>query len=345
MLHHVKRLRLSALLIAGCASHITAASFDCSRAATAQENAICADPSLSLLDEQMTAAYKALLAQLSPSAAAEVRQDQHEWLRWLPQVCPNHPEQPARKITTCLLSEYSEQTASWKDQLKRSGGITFFPRIKVIALADKENSIPGLMRPDFWTARLSWPEIDRPAPQQAAWNAAVRAQVAGWKQLHSAEATVSWELQGANQQFISLGLVNSRYNYGAAHPYEERRSFNWWVALQRPLKAEDVFRPGSGWETLLADRCYAQLMSADRARDLYDGTTVRKAVPDAVKDIGNWSLDARGLTVELPEYSVAPRAAGFLSVLIPWNQLRSRLTPAFDPAALPEPASTTKASP
>ena len=333
------RLRLSAFLIGACTSHMIAASFDCSKAATDQENVICADTHLSQLDEQMATEYKALLPRLSPNAVAEVKQDRREWLRWLPYACPNHPGQPARTITTCLTNEYSEQTAAKRDQLKRIAGITFFPRTRVIALAAREAPLPGFTRPDFFTGRLRWPEIDRPNPPQAVWNAAVRAQVAQWEGVQGGEVTVFWELHAANQRLISVVLENSRYNYGAAHPNEERLAFNWWLALQRPLRVEDVFRGGSGWQSRLVDRCYEQLTS-DHTKDLYDDNTVRKAVADAAKDIRNWSVDSGGLTIEFPEYSVAPRVAGFLSVRIIWSQLRSDFAAGFDPATLPEPAST-----
>ena len=52
------------LLLASGAAH--AASFDCSKAKTPQEKAICGSPELSVADEQMAAAYKALLAAMTP---------------------------------------------------------------------------------------------------------------------------------------------------------------------------------------------------------------------------------------------------------------------------------------
>ncbi len=55
-----------------------AASFDCAKAATSVENAVCADPALSQADERMAQAYsKALGATLAPRA---LRTDQMHWL-------------------------------------------------------------------------------------------------------------------------------------------------------------------------------------------------------------------------------------------------------------------------
>jgi uncharacterized protein len=70
------------LLLAAClavpACGAEAASFDCAKAATTVENAICADPGLSQADEHMAQTYaKALDATLAPRA---LRTDQLRWL-------------------------------------------------------------------------------------------------------------------------------------------------------------------------------------------------------------------------------------------------------------------------
>jgi uncharacterized protein len=72
----------AALLLAAClavpACGAQAASFDCAKAATTVETAICADPALSQADEHMAQAYsRALDATLAPRA---LRTDQLHWL-------------------------------------------------------------------------------------------------------------------------------------------------------------------------------------------------------------------------------------------------------------------------
>ena len=55
-------------------------SFDCRSAALAVEKAICSDPDLSRLDHEIDAAYKAALASRNGKAAAQLRQDQRDFL-------------------------------------------------------------------------------------------------------------------------------------------------------------------------------------------------------------------------------------------------------------------------
>ena len=66
-----------ALLALAPASH--AASFDCAKAATKVEKAICADPGLSRADSDMAAAYRAALA-VTPTPAS-LRAEQREWVK------------------------------------------------------------------------------------------------------------------------------------------------------------------------------------------------------------------------------------------------------------------------
>ncbi|WP_029087370.1 lysozyme inhibitor LprI family protein [Brevundimonas aveniformis] len=56
-------------------------SFDCARATSASERAICADPILSALDRDMAAAYAAAWARISPAARRALRSDQQAFLR------------------------------------------------------------------------------------------------------------------------------------------------------------------------------------------------------------------------------------------------------------------------
>lgn len=77
-----------------------AASFDCNRAATPTEVAICADAGLSQLDEQMAAAYRTALA--AASEADALKESQREWLA-LTATCGDN--------RNCLATTYGERLA------------------------------------------------------------------------------------------------------------------------------------------------------------------------------------------------------------------------------------------
>lgn len=71
---------LTLILVLTGSSPLMAASFDCRKAASDVEKAICNDKEVSNLDSEMAKAYKALLNALSKAEAAILKKDQGEWL-------------------------------------------------------------------------------------------------------------------------------------------------------------------------------------------------------------------------------------------------------------------------
>ncbi|MCP5158586.1 MAG: DUF1311 domain-containing protein [Gammaproteobacteria bacterium] len=59
---------------------VQAASYDCTQASIAAEIAVCANPGLNRLDEDLAATYRSLLHQLPRRQAERLRQDQRSWL-------------------------------------------------------------------------------------------------------------------------------------------------------------------------------------------------------------------------------------------------------------------------
>ncbi|MDG4550269.1 MAG: lysozyme inhibitor LprI family protein [Candidatus Contendobacter sp.] len=57
-----------------------AASYDCTRASTAAEIAVCDNPDLNRMDEDLAVTYRSLLDRLPSRQAARLREDQRSWL-------------------------------------------------------------------------------------------------------------------------------------------------------------------------------------------------------------------------------------------------------------------------
>ena len=97
-----KRLLL-ALLCAGLlpmSAHT--ASYDCTRADTAAEIAVCDNPALNRLDEDLAVEYRSLLRRLPPRRAEMVRQDQRSWIV---------ARDSCRADVRCLRARYQERSA------------------------------------------------------------------------------------------------------------------------------------------------------------------------------------------------------------------------------------------
>jgi len=90
-------------------SGAAAASFDCAKAATLVEHAICADRKLSDLDDQLAAAYRNVLAAASDANAIRARQ--REWLANERNKC---------RDSTCIQDAYAKRLAELFVRNRRS---------------------------------------------------------------------------------------------------------------------------------------------------------------------------------------------------------------------------------
>jgi uncharacterized protein len=96
-------MRLIVLFALACMGGIArSASFDCARAGTATEKAICASPRLSDLDEYLGRYYQAGRASMGRDAAACLASNQREWLRSVRNAC---------KDASCLEHAYLSRLA------------------------------------------------------------------------------------------------------------------------------------------------------------------------------------------------------------------------------------------
>ena len=98
-----RRLPLPLLLCAALLP-VTAytASYDCTRATTPTEIAVCDNPGLNRMDEDLAVQYRSLLNQLPPRRADALRDDQRSWL-----VARNSCGADVR----CLRARYEERLA------------------------------------------------------------------------------------------------------------------------------------------------------------------------------------------------------------------------------------------
>lgn len=93
---HAVRVVACGVLVAACS--VDAASFDCTKASTPVEHAICANAQLSRLDEKLALAYRDAIA---GTAADSIRQTQRDWMR-MRDACSND---------ACLEQAYTQRLA------------------------------------------------------------------------------------------------------------------------------------------------------------------------------------------------------------------------------------------
>lgn len=100
--------------------HAYAASFNCSKAGTAVEKAICADPELSDLDERLGASYKKALS--TAANESELRTAQKDWLKNVRNKCSGAA--CLKQAYAARVSELNEVTTTSPKLLSVAGHYT-----------------------------------------------------------------------------------------------------------------------------------------------------------------------------------------------------------------------------
>jgi uncharacterized protein len=326
-----------------------AASFDCTKAATPQEKAICATPDLSAADDQMVAAYHAWLTAAQPDWAAGIRDDQRVWLRTRATSCP--AGNSANPIVPCLRGVYRERIGELQQKVKTIAGVTFVSRSITLTARDEPDSIPTWateVTPGFGTLQASWPQVSSTVPQWTAWNnaiemAAIQAASQGqqpaphdWNGIvqPGVDQEVAVSVDRFDGQLVSATIFSFFDGHGA-HPNHNSSEFYWMLDKQRELKAEDVFLPNSGWDAWMVQRLDRYLHRALDAQSNGDYRTwfsqgdAPKQLHSIVTNPEGWTMDPKGLTLVFQPYEVACYACTPEPLNIPWTDLKPYLQPAF----------------
>jgi uncharacterized protein len=347
------KLFLAAFFALSLAAPLVAQSpgFDCAKATTGQEKAICDSPQLSQADAGMTAAYRNLLAAVPPEIQAEVRQNQRAWLHTRLALC--NPDSGPANFNGCLLNAENSRTTTLKGMVAIHKGITFVWRSIYLTAPDSPEVAQTMKERGGETSgyvNVSWPQAVSSDPEWVAWNKAI-AEAAGPIQAQGeskprkqwtkddavdSDTDVTVTLNAVSDHLVSASVYGMTYGHGAAHPNHGVAQFNWMLKEERPLKGSDVFQPGSDWEQQLYHRIDQHLHKAlDSDGQKYDNwlndpKAMQKTVQGIAADPGRWQIDGKGITIVFNPYEVACYACTPEPLTMCWESLKPLLKPGFD---------------
>jgi uncharacterized protein len=329
------RRRTGVLIVAAVAaaswvpSPASAASFDCAKASTAQEKLICGRPDLSALDEQVAAAYAALLGQLGDPAKTAVRDSQRAWVKHRQATCPMGGSTADRVAPPpeCLASVYEDRKTHLTGALTTRGGhrLLTVQRFAVATTGDPDMRA----RWPVYTTVVGVPRLLEPAgPGAERFNAATAAWGARFFRAGrdaDTETYASAEVRHAGPRLISLQFEVSTYPLGAAHPQAGHSSLNWLVREGRPLAAADLFKPEAAWRSALAGLALERLHAEGFAKDEPFAIEDPRKLLDTTSDPVNWVLTPDALAVQFGAYAVGPYSDGAPLIAVPWSALKPHL--------------------
>lgn len=312
-----------------------AASFDCAKASTSFEKAICTHPDVSAADELLAKAYATAIGGLSTAALDSVKADQHQWLDYAARSCGDDAQPIAGEYTddqaSCLRSVIQSRVKDLEAS-RMQGGYRFYPVQRYLVEKDEE------AQPEDYTKiaskQFSTVKIDDTGDLAKAFNAmteAMRLETAdlfrkGSDQIDTGDTTtdvaITTTVSSVNDYRISLITDDYSFGHGAAHGNYGVTYAHFLVKEQRPLYASDIFS-GKGWQKTLG-----KLVAENLKSQLEDGMwdDAESNVIELAADPSRWDFSREGLIVQFQPYEVTAYAAGAPTAVIPWDKLTDILS-------------------
>lgn len=307
-----------------------AASFDCARASTEVEKAICANPALSRSDDVLATAYATALGGLSDEGRAALQAGQREWLGFAALACTEDARPFTAPLTDeqqeCLDTIYRERIGVLA-QSRMEGEWRVYPKTSYSLVDDPDpDAYQGVA-----TKQISSPRIDEESEVARSFNALMEGMDAAARPDPQAEDYLTSDtayairVASVGSRRISVMIDNYWMGHGAAHGNYAVTYAHFLTGEGRMLEAGDLFA-GAGWQEALGKLATEAL--EERLKDAFWEDS-RADVPKIAADPARWNLTEDGLEITFQPYEVAPYAAGAPAVTIGWDELGDHLAPDY----------------
>lgn len=310
-----------------------AASFDCGKAETPFEKAICDTPDLSRADEILAKSFATATGGLTKASVNLMRTDQRNWLDFAQRACIDNAEPMTsgsygEQETSCLIDVFKTRSTAL-EQSRMLGGHRFLVQGYYGALPDPNEAED----PDsYWKVarhELSYPLLDEDDSLAEAFNGYMSERVEGLKKSgnpeqgegfdNSADTSHSVEVKevaGTNR--ITLEATTYWFGHGAAHGNYTISYLHYYVPEEREVIASDLFT-GADWSETLVDATWEQLQLQHGEWLMVED---KSDIAELVVDPTRWDIsNDYGLVIQFQPYEVSAYAYGAPTVSIPWDKL------------------------
>jgi hypothetical protein len=126
--------------------------------------------------------------------------------------------------------------------------------------------------------------------------------------------TTDYRLTYLDSKQISINFLQSVYFAGAAHPLPFSRTVNYDLIRDQTIELDQLFVDGAD---------YLPVLSAYSLNDLRNQGVLEweEGASPSAENFKSWNVTLEGLLFTFDPYQVAPYAAGFQEVLIPYEAL------------------------
>ena len=312
------------LMVASAAVAQSGPSFDCAKADSTIDRAICNDPELAKADREMVAAYTALVGKLRGAAKDEAIKDQVRWIGDRNRACLSVNDGTAR----CLRDRYARRTSNL-----RAFADGTYPFIGEHALIRR-----GQLGKIDWSYDIVYPQFDGPTSDFAA----INARFADAAKKKAGDATPgtdarpdlkqqwtygqSFTVKRPSADVVSIGVQFWGYS-GGAHGYGAMHCTLVDLYTGKALGPQAVFAPGEQWL-----RVMSQIVGADLKKQFVGNPGFDEALQPAnlaklLSESNRYCWTGKQLEVIFNAYDVGPYSAGPYQVDISYDKLKPILRP------------------
>jgi len=315
----ILRIAAAAFVLLWAAAAGAQPSFDCAKASTVVERAICADPKLAQADREMASAYDALWGRLSGPARDHLTQDQLRWLANRAKACAGGAEDVAR----CVRQRYVARLATLKAESEGP-----YPFVSEQALVRS-----GKVRTTRYEIDASYPRFDGPHADFSAVNEAFA--IAAQKGANDAVPGNDGGGPGIDQIWTylqsfqlyrpgphSVSVATTFYIFtGGAHGSSGVTATLVDLRTGRRVPPAGVFAAGSDWKRTITDIARADLERQFVQRPGFPDSLQPATFDKLMDDPERYLFKADALEIIFNQYDVGPYAVGRYTVDIPYSRL------------------------
>lgn len=319
-----RRCWMAGVFIAACALPLPAHAFDCMKARTGVEKAICADPALKRLDDDLGAAYGLLKAGFAGPEQKMLALSQKRWIARR-EFCASQQD----AMAACVTQHTLERLALLRAQAQGGPGVQgrLVPQFLV------QEGTPAQYDIDIAVLRFAEPKtagektLNRLADEVLA--AVTLGPHGGPEQSAILAREDSFVLTYASPAFMSV-RHDFYVNEGGAHGNRGTANLNIDMASGRLLGIADVLAEPSA--AILTIWCRKQIEAERRKRvpgiDPGEGLAERdRTIAERVRDLAGWSIGEGEIVVSFDPYAVGAYAEGAYECRFPTRGVRELALP------------------
>lgn len=316
--------------ISGLLSASPVFAFDCGKASTASEKAICADPTALASDTALSAAYKILSTSLSPNQSAELLKAQQNWVKQRDNNCGE--QTTGAELSACLKDQSVSRMAYLTAKPEAGSGapnnlVPFFQIVKGgKGKTNVDIQVYKFMKPTDAGQKAFNAQVDKLA-------ADLQEPAAGDETADSYDYLVSMSLNYASPELISAHSETSSY-FGGAHPNNQSSTININVKKGAVAKFKDFL--SSDAVTKLSVSCSKQVLQQKKESQGADvnlgDETLKKLYEDIARvssDLALWTFTTDKAQIQFDQYVVGAYSEGAFSCDIPYTELRPLVKKGF----------------